>query len=138
MNLQKRRSSCRKRHSSQVGQVGIIFVLGDHVLIESSQLTDAELCAGFANHRNSHEQFWVRLQADGLAPRDEEYIAAPRGRVIYSTQTEQYSLFLDRCILRNPKLVREIRERMNLPNRRLVVLTDGHYRCAFCMGRSSF
>jgi len=136
-SVKKRPSSRKKPNSSQVGLVGIIFVLGDQVLIESSQLSEAELCAGFANHPGGHEQLWAQLQADGVAPRDEDYIAAPRGRVIFSTQTG-YSLLLDRCILRKPKLVREIRERMNLPSRELVVSTDDHYRCAFCMSRSSF
>ena len=141
MRKQKRRlppGSITDSKPSQFGQVGIIFLLGgDRLLIESSQLSEAELCAGFANHRRGHEELWTELQAHGLAPRDEDYITVPRGRVIFSTQTRQYSLLLDRCILQKPKLVREIRERMNLPRRRLLISTDGHYRCAYCMSKTS-
>ena len=141
MRKQKRRlspGSITDSKPSQFGQVGIIFLLGaDRLLIESSQLSEAELCAGFANHRRGHEELWAELQADGLAPRDEDYITVPRGRVIFSTQTRQYSLLLDRCILQMPKLVREIRERMKLPSRRLLISTDGHYRCAYCMSKTS-
>jgi|SRR5579859_1789551 len=141
MRKQKRRLppvSITDSKTSRFGQVGIIFLLGAHrLLIESSQLSEAELCAGFANHRRGHEQFWGELQARGLVPGDEDYITVPRGRVIFSTKTRQYSLLLDRCILQKPKLVREIRERMNLPRRRLLISTDSHYRCAYCMSKTS-
>ena len=141
MRGQKRRSpppSSKKTKASAVGQVGIIFLLGaDRLLIESSQLSEAELCAGFANHKRGHDELWAQCQADGLVPRDEDYITVPRGRVIFSSERRQYSLLLDRCILQKPKLVREIRQRMDLPSRGLVISTDGHYRCAFCMSRTS-
>lgn len=101
-------------------------------------MSKGELCAGFVNHPGGHEQFWAQLQANGLVPPEEDYINVPRGRVIFSLRTGQYSLLLDRCILREPTLVREIQERMNLPNRKLVVSTDDHYRCSFCMSRSLF
>jgi len=138
MRDKKRRPSPASRKRPQPS-VGIIFLLpADRLLIESSQLSEAELCAGFVNHIRGHEEFWAQLQNKGQVPRDKDYITVPRGRVIFSTQTGQYSLLLDRCILRKPKLVTEIRERMNLPNRELVISTDDHYRCAFCMSRSSF
>lgn len=137
VSKQRRRSSLRSGKRSQP-LVGIIFLLPpDRLLIESSEVSEAELCAGFANHPRGHNRFWAHLQDGGLAPRDQDYIDVPRGRVILSTQTGEYSLLLDRCILREPKLVREIRERMNLPSRGLVITTDDHYRCAFCMSKSS-
>ena len=137
MKQRKRRSPPQSREKLQPS-VGIIFVLGDRVLIESSQLSEAELCAGFVNHVRGHEEFWSRLENEAQVPLHQDYITVPRGRVIFSAETGQYSLLLDRCILKNPKLVREIRERMNLPRRGVVVATDGHYRCAVCMNRSSF
>jgi len=118
--------------------VGIFFLLGDRVLIESTQISDGEFCASFVNHSRGHEEFWAQLQADGLAPRDADYITAPRGRVIFSVQTGKYSLLLDRCILRQRKFVKEIRRRMNLPKRGVQASVDDHYRCSFCMSRSSF
>ena len=140
MTGQKRRfspPSSKKTKASAVGQVGIIFLLGaDRLLIESSQLSEAEFSVGFANHKRGHDELWAQCQADGLVPREEDYISVPRGRVIFSTEKHQYSLFLDRCILRKPKLIREIRQRMDLPSRGLVISTDGHYRCAFCMSRT--
>lgn len=119
--------------------MGIIFLLGSgRLFIESSQISEAELRANFVNHRRGHDELWADLQANGLASRDEDYITVPRGRVIFSTQTGQYTLLLDRCILRQPKLVREIRQRMNLPRCGLVIATDDHYRCSVCMSKTLF
>ena len=118
--------------------MGIFFLLGDQVLIESTSISDGEFCAGLVNHARGHEKFWEQLQADGLAPRDADYITVPRGRVIFSVQTGKYSLLLDRCILEQPKFVKEIRQRMNLPTHGLQASVDDHYRCGFCMSRSSF
>lgn len=138
MTRQKRRIppvSSKDSKLSQVGQVGIIFLLSpDRLLIESSHLSDAELCAGFVNHRRGHADYWQKLQAEGLAPTDEDYIFTPRGRVTFSVKTGRYSLLLDRCILRHPKLVREIRRRLNLPIRSVQISTDDHYRCGGCLG----
>lgn len=131
--------SSNKSEPLQLGQVGIVFLLsGDRLFIEASQLSEAESCAGWVNHRRGHEKLWADLQTQGLAPRDEDYITVPRGRVIFSAQAGQYMLLLDRCILRQSKLVQEIRKRMNLPRRGVLVSTDDHYRCAFCMSKTSF
>lgn len=141
MREQKRQTSRVPSKDSKrvrIGLVGIIFLVGrDRLLIESSQISEAETCAGFVNHRRGHDEFWAELQMHNLVPRDEEYISIPRGRVIFSVQEDKYSLLLDRCILKKPKIVQEIRERMNLPSRRLLISTDGHYRCAYCMGKTS-
>ena len=117
----------------QLPQVGIIFVLGDRVLIESVASAEGEVYGDCINYPTGHEQFWARLQAAGRVQLDEEYIGVPRGRVLLHKQSSQYSLLLDRCILQKPKIVREIQRRMNLPTRSLHVGTDDHYRCSFCL-----
>ena len=119
-------------------KVGILFVVRNLILIESTDLARGELYGDFIGHERGHEQFWEDLQAQGRVPRDVDYVEVPRGRVTFSSRTGQYLLLLDRCILRQPKLVREIRRRLNLPSRGLQVSSDGHYRCAVCMSRSSF
>lgn len=141
MRQQKKRITAptpKRAETLQGGQVGIIFLLDHQVLIESTPVAQAEAYGDCLNHRRGHEKLWADLQSSGLASEDEDYITIPRGRVIFSTQTGQYTLLLDRCILRQPKLVREIRQRMNLPRRGLVMATDDHYRCAVCMNKISF
>ena len=116
--------------------MGIIFVVGDQILIESTPVSEGEAYGDCMGHARGHEQFWADLQEQGHAPGDEEYIGIPRGRALFSKRTGQYLLLLDRCILRQPKLVREIRRRMNLPIRSMQISKDDHYRCKVCMGTS--
>lgn len=60
-----------------------------------------------------------------------EYEEPPRGRVIYNTRTRQFTLFADRCIIKDKRLVGRIMKELNLP-RDTKVLRDDHYRCAKC------
>lgn len=139
MSKQKRRSqpfSRKKPKPSQVVLVGIFFVVNDRVLVESSQLSEADLCAEFADHRRSHEVFWAELQSSGRVPRDQEYFEFPRGRCVYNNLNDQHVLYMDRCIIKRPALVREIRRDLQLPSR-VEILTDPHYRCPVCLSRSS-
>ena len=71
----------------------------------------------------------------GAAPSDTEYDEVPRGRVVYDTKTRKYTLYLDRCILKNKGLVSRITSGMNLPENNTDAATDSHYRCPACMGR---
>ena len=138
MSKQKRRSSPpsrKKSQPSQVAQVGIIFVVDDRVLIESTPASKGEVYGDFLNHANGHEDFWAQLQADGLVPEDEDYIAAPRGRAVVSRLTSNPALYLDKCILKKPALVREIKRRLHLPAC-VEISTDPHYRCPVCLSRS--
>jgi hypothetical protein len=121
---------------SHVVHVGILFVVNDRVLVESSQLSEAELGAEFADHRRGHEAFWSELQNEGRVPRDQEYVEFPRGRSVFNRLTGRHVLYLDKCIIKRPDLVREIKRRLQLPAR-VEILTDPHYRCPVCLSRSS-
>jgi hypothetical protein len=139
VNKQRRRSrpfSRRKPQPSQVVLVGIFFVVNDRVLVESSQLSEAELGAEFADHRRSHEVFWAELQNSGQVPRDQEYFEFPRGRTVYNNRIGQHVLYIDKCIIKRPDLVREIKRRLQLPAR-VEISRDPHYRCPVCLSRSS-
>jgi hypothetical protein len=131
----QKRPSSEKPNSSQVGLVGIIFVLGDRVLIESTPISKGEVYGEFVNHARGHEGFWAQLQAEGLAPHDEDYIAAPRGRSVVNRVTRHPILYLDKCIIKKPAIVREIKRRLQLPAR-VEISTDPHYRCPVCLSRS--
>jgi len=121
---------------SRVVHVGIFFVVHDRVLAESSQLSEAEVGAEFADHRRSHEIFWSELQNQGQVPRDQEYFEFPRGRSVYNNRTGQHALYMDRCVMKRPDLVQEIKRRLRLAAR-VAILSDPHYRCPVCLSRSS-
>jgi hypothetical protein len=139
VSKQKRRSrrlSRKKPNPSHVVHVGIIFVIADRVLIESTPISKGEVYGEFVNHARGHEVFWAQLQADGLVPEDQDYITAPRGRAVANRLTGRPSLYLDKCIIQKPALVREIKRRLRLPAR-VEISRDLHYRCEACLrGRS--
>jgi len=136
---QKRRRipplSTKVSKRSAVVHLGILFVVNDRVLVESTQLSEAELGAEFADHRRGHEAFWSELQHEGRVPRDQEYVEFPRGRSVFNRLTGRHVLYLDKCIIKRLDLVREIKRQLQLPAR-VEILTDPHYRCPVCLSGS--
>ena len=118
-------------------KVGIIFVVEDDVILfEAVPVAEGEIYGDSVTYPGGHEQFWEHLLATGQVPEDQDYINVPRGRVNFSGG--QYLLLLDRCIRRRPQLVREIRQLLSLPRRKVVISGDDHYRCADCLSHRSF
>lgn len=124
------------RQIAPTPKLGIAFLVKGRLFIASSALTDCENWAEFKNYPGGHPRYWVELQRKGLAPLDSEYDEHPRGRVVLNAKTGQFSLYLDRCILRKQKLVRTILSRLHLPANTLIA-TDPHYRCQKCLGRGT-
>ena len=115
--------------------VGIIFLVGKTLLIDRTPVSDGEMYGDFRIHERGHDIYWETLKKTGVVPQDSEYDDYPRGRVAYNTKTEKYSLFLDRCLLKNKSVVRKIITELNLPTRSPKTDTDSHYRCFRCLGR---
>lgn len=106
--------------------VGIVFLVGDELFVESTPLSEAGVYAGHRIHERGHPDLWAEL---GL---DKDYDEHPRGRCQYNSRTGQWSLLLDRCIARRPEIVKSILKRLNLPVNTQVAL-DEHYVCPGCM-----
>lgn len=115
-------------------EVGIFFLIGDQLLIESTPLSLAEPYADHLGHAGGHDSMFDRLIESGKVPANEEYQDVPRGRVVYSVATGQYTIYLDRCIRRQPKIVLQIVEHLHLPPDQYRLASDEHYRCAECGG----
>ncbi|MCU1341571.1 MAG: hypothetical protein JWN92_994 [Candidatus Acidoferrum typicum] len=115
--------------------VGIIFLVGKTLLIDRTPVSEGEIYGDFRIHERGHDMYWDTLKKTGVVPQDSEYDDYPRGRVAYNTKTKNYSLFLDRCILKNKSVVKEIMSELNLPTRRTKTGTDSHYKCYRCLWR---
>lgn len=135
-NQRPSRVSRKKSKPSQLPHVGIIFVVDDRILTESTPASEGEVYGDFVNHVNGHPDFWSRLQADGQVSQYEEYQSVPRGRAVVNRLSGRPTLYLDKCISKKPALVREIKRRLHLPAS-VEVLADLHYRCGDCLSRSS-
>lgn len=114
-------------------KVGIFWVLGKRILIDGTPITKAEEYADFKIHDKSHYRVWRTYQKAAIVSEDIEYEDVSRGRVVYNTQTGQYLLWADRCILKDPGLVSRIERKMNLPHGSTRIGSDKHYRCPRCL-----
>jgi len=74
-----------------------------------------------------------RAAVAGAVPTDMPRDGAARGKVNCEDATGRFTLFADRCLIRNSRLVTRIMSRLSLP-KNTKVLTDSHYRCPKCLG----
>jgi hypothetical protein len=135
----RRNQNMPKRKAPEPTQpnVGIFFLLGNKLLIDRTPISEGEVYGDFSIHERGHDTFWEMLRHSGAVPQNSEYDDYPRGRVAYNTKTGKYSLFLDRCILKNKSIVNKIISDLSLPIKSTEVDTDSHYRCPNCIGRDT-
>jgi hypothetical protein len=118
-------------------QVGIFWLLNGKLLIDSVPLGEAEPYGDHLTHPRGHVDVWEQLRLGGKVPGESEYEEFPRGRVMYNTKTQRFTLLADRCILREKIMVTKIMSELNLPNKNTVRGADSHYRCAACLNSGS-
>ena len=121
-------------------RVGIFWLLGDRLIVDTSLLCEAEAGGDWLDHVQSHDEYWTRQKLHGSVPHDVLYEEPPRGRCIFNTKTRRFTLYADRCILKRKTVVKQIMKAMHLQPSQTDVITDGpdgHYRCACCLAASS-
>ena len=113
--------------------VGIFYVVGKRLIVESTPLTEAEEYGDFLIHARSHEQYWESLQRTGGVG-DDPYEQFPRGRVAYNVISGRFILLADRCIIESPTRLRRVLAALRLQQNRTEMSRDEHYRCPRCEG----
>jgi hypothetical protein len=122
--------------TQEQSSVGIFWLIGDRLILDTSQLSEAEPYGDCLGHRTSHLDYWTAQQCLGTVSREIEYEAPPRGRVSYNRRSKRFDLYADRCILKRKAVVKRIMEAMHLPASRTNIGTDGHsghYKCSKCL-----
>jgi hypothetical protein len=122
--------------NQELPMVGIFWLLGDRLILDTSSLTEAEPYGDCLDHRQSHIDYWTEHQRLGTVPRDIDYEEPPRGRVVFNRKTQRFALYADRCILKRKPIVKQIMKAMCLPVVKTDVTTDGpdgHYKCSRCL-----
>jgi len=122
-----------QRRHAQPAEVGIIFLYGNRLFIDSTPISDAADYGALKTYEKGHPDYWEELQRSGVVPRDIEYDEVPRGRVTADPRRGTFLLLLDRCIRSRQDLVDHIRELMHLPaGSETEVSRDSHYVCPGC------
>jgi len=124
----------RQKKLAAVPEVGVFFMVGEHIHGETTPITEAGAYGKFLIHEDGHIGFWPKLQQAGVVPMSMEYDECPRGRVTWDAEEGKARLFLDPCILKRTELVQKIMRSFNLPQG-TAPETDRHYRCPRCMRR---
>jgi hypothetical protein len=115
--------------------VGIFWVVGTRLILDSSPLSEAEPYGDNLTHSKSHIDCWTELQRVGVASLDVEYEEPPRGRVVFNMRTHRFTVYADRCILKKKAILNRIVRTMGLPVGEIGIVTDGHYRCYVCLAK---
>lgn len=117
-------------------RIGIFYLIGEKLLIDSAPLPLGEKSDEIAFHELEHEVWWARLVNKGIVP-DTFYAEFPRGRVSYDRRSREFTFRADPCILRRERLVKTVMNRLHLPVGETKICADGRYRCGKCMMRDN-
>jgi hypothetical protein len=113
-------------------RLGIFWLVKGRLLIDSVPLSECETYADHLIYPPSHVHLWEQWQKLGKVPTDSDYDEYARGRVMCNAKKNEFTLLADRCILKQKKLIAEIKKLFCLPTRTLLN-TDLHYRCFQCL-----
>src|SRR5664279_3205210 len=97
-------------------RVGIFWLVGNNIIIDSTAIPEAGKYSDFAIHEGDHVTLWAEMEKRGEVPRGSEYEEHPRGRSNFNTRTQRFTLFADACILRRKNVVRKLMSVMHLPD----------------------
>ena len=116
-------------------RVGIFWLYGGKLIIDSTPLSEAEPDFGKLGHATGHKDYWTALQERGALPIEVEYDESPRGRVGYNVKKMAFFMLADQCIIDDAWTVQMIIAALHLPED-TEPLPDSHYRCAKCLRRT--
>jgi|SRR5665213_893810 len=125
----------RKNADPTSPKVGIVYLVGEELFIDSTPLENAGIYGEFRIPERSHIDYCSELVKSGRVP-NSEYEEFPRGRVAYHTKSNKFGLLADQCILSQEKVLGKIFSQMFIPLKDIVMGPDSHYRCFRCLGHS--
>jgi hypothetical protein len=132
------------QNAPDVPTVGIVWGVRDGrgpllLVTDRTPLAAAEPYGEFLTHPRGHHDVWERwrrLGPAGLARRGlpaaiawHEYEHFPRGRVVFDTATNRFTLLADRR-LQTPRTLQRVLQAFGLDPARCAVRSDPHYRTA--------
>jgi hypothetical protein len=113
-------------------RVGIFYVIGVDLYIESMPMSEGEDWGDFKTYPSGHMEYWLVLTKQLNLSSCLSYDFYPRGRVSYAKVQDKYLLYIDRCLVKNRQTVRLIKRELCLLKERVELSTDEHYQCSIC------
>jgi hypothetical protein len=125
----------RRKHGKLTKpSVGIIYLVGGKLLIDSTPLVQAGSYGESAIHERDHISYWAELVKSGKVP-DREYEEFPRGRVADNTKRGKFTILADQRILDRKGVIGKIWTQLHIPPKNTAIGIDSHYRCFRCLER---
>jgi hypothetical protein len=118
--------------SAHLPRVGISYVIGVDLYIESIPMSESEDWDDFKTYPNGHMEYWSVLTKRLNLSSCLSYDFYPRGRVSYAKVQDKYMLYLDRCLVKNRQTIRLIKRELGLLKQWVELSTDEHYQCSIC------
>lgn len=132
---------CKKaqqyRKSAAEPEVGIFWFWRGQPVVDGTPVSESKSYGKMIMYTGDHAHFWYALQRNNLVPRDVEYDEIPRGRVVYDTASRTFTMYADRCILKDKGAVDRLKSAFGIPAS-TATSTDPHYRCPKCPGRAEW
>jgi len=120
---------------AHVPRVGIFYVIGVDLHMESIPKSDGEDWGDFKTYSYGHMEYWSiltkRLKLSSCLSCD----FYPRGRVSYAKPHDTYMPYLDRCLVKKRQTIRLFKRELCLRKQRVELSTDEHYQCSICNPR---
>jgi hypothetical protein len=113
-------------------QVGIFYVIGVDLYIESMPMSEGEDWGDFKTYPHGHMEYWSVLTKQFNLSSCLSHDFYPRGRVSYAKAHDKYILYLDRCLVKNRQTIRLIKRELFLFNQQVKLSIDEHYQCSIC------
>jgi hypothetical protein len=81
-----------------IARVGVFWWWEGQLLEDSVSLPDGDPSDDVINGRNDHVKVWPHFQKTYPSLSEKDYIAVPRGRVLYRCHERKFIVYLDRKI----------------------------------------
>ena len=129
--INEREVRIKELNESGYPQVGIFYVIKSDLYSDTTPTREAEDFGDFKTHPIDHYKYWNLLDRV-IIKSDEEYDFYPRGRVVYNKVEDHYFLYIDKCLIKNKKIVNRIVREFHLPTDKYSLEDDYHYVCHTC------
>lgn len=106
------------------GRVGLFFVVEGRVILYACPLSKAGRYGDFLDYPHSHDEIW---EAKQRAQHRVDFDYYPRGRIVYDTLGDRYTIYHDRCCRKAAEMIGS-----RYAPAKVQYSHDEHYQCRKC------